>query len=226
MASLKLQTDKKRTLYFSKYKYCARLKIQGANYTYYSTTYADFKYKMDLRIKRYFTEQVKTRLPWIEKLKNIDYVRIEKFINWRNNGNDKIISRIQGSRVSIFSDDLALLETLTDIDPDTTFSQVTLTKKDTILFKKEPKFKYRTFFKSKMMPDNFKDNVLSFVKQYENVASVNPALKTLFSDSNPYFFRYLHGSHYVDYNTESMLTVLHIYFEGMIGKTYSLEKES
>ena len=55
--------------------------------------------------------------------------------------------------------------------------------------------------------------------------AVCPALIRAVNDVRRPYWRYLHSSYYVDYNDESALTLLRMYFGSMIGRTYRLEKE-
>jgi hypothetical protein len=65
------------------------------------------------------------------------------------------------------------------------------------------------------------------MERYENIARICPALRRLVNEAGgrKYWYNYLHSSYYVDYNDESTLTLLHMFFGSMLAKTYSLEKQ-
>jgi hypothetical protein len=133
--------------------------------------------------------------------------------------------RIQGDTVSFFSNDISLLDTLKSIDKNVSYFEAEVYKADTIFFSKNPKFKYRTFFKGKRCPDDFFSNVIEFCNRYPK-ANVSRGLQALAHNRRKNYTRfiYLHSSYYVDYNDESMISILHMLFPNMVGKTYSLAK--
>ena len=239
-----IKIESRNIPYFGKYKYRARCKVLGANYTYFSKTIEEFKDKMDRR-----KDRLKQRASWntipsrIESLKKdwtmmfdlIDYDQIEKFLKWRYNpkSKDKYITRIQGDHVSFFSNDLEILKPLiTELDPETEFTEADVyDEPDVLYFRNEPKFKYRTYFKGKRVPNNFREDVRSFIEKYDTdngkfTAQICPSLKQLVSTEKLHHWAWLHGSYHVDYNDESTSTLLHMFFGGMLGKTYRLMKGS
>jgi len=227
MESLKLQTDVRNALYFGKYQYRARCKVEGAAYTYYTKNLDEFKSKMAKRAENPPSVIEVVMSDWRNKFDKIDYVQIGTYFAWREDApNDRYMARIQGNMISFFSDDLDLLKTLKILDPDLEISVADIIGKNVLYFKKDPKYKYRTFFRGKRAPDNFKEDVRSFIERYESTASICPALKRLVNDqSRNRWYSYLHSSYYVDFNDESTLTLLHMFFGSMLGKTYTLEKE-
>lgn len=227
MVSFKLQIDKRNALYFGKYLYRARCKVNGAAYTYYTKSLEEFKDKMAKRAAK-APDRVEVWLSdWRTKVDLIDYNQIGIYFAWREaNSRDNYMSRIQGNMISFFSDDLELLKTLEVLDDTLEISVAEILGKDVLYFKNDPKFKFRTFFRGKRVPDNFKEDVISFIERYSNVAKICPALKRLVLETNgrKYWYNYLHSSYYVDYNDESTLTLLHMFFGSMLAKTYTLEK--
>lgn len=223
----------KNKLYFNKYQFKAVCKIQGAAYTYYTPDLETFVARMEklreVHSKGKDVDRWGIRTmdqTWTEYWEEVNVDQISKFLTWRNTvSKDKFMLRIQGDSVSFFSNNLALLETLSSIDSDLKFFEANVLGSDTIYFKKEPKHKFRTFFKGRRCPEDFLKNVLEFSERYPN-SYVSQGLRRLAivrhqSISN---FMYLHGSYYVDYKDESMITILHMLFPNMIGKTYSLAK--
>ena len=229
MASLKLQTEQRNSLYFGKYRYKARCTVNGASYTYYTKSLEEFKAKMAKRAQN--LESVSTRVEimlgnWRTHVDTVDYEQIGHYFEWRNNvPNQNYMLRIQRDHINVYSDDLSLLKTLVKIDEDVKISMAEVLNNDVIYFKKEPKHRYRTYFRGKKMPDNFKQDLNSFIERYNNTATVCPALRRLALESNSRWYGYLHSSYYVDYDEQSTLTLLHMFFGSMLAKTFSLEKE-
>ncbi len=228
MESLKLVTEKRNALFFGKYQYRARCKIHGAVYTYYTKTIDEFKTKMAKRAERppNYIEVISS--DWNRRIDLIDYDQISRYFDWRNSApKDQYMARIQGNNISFFSDDLELLKSLDILDDNLEISIADVMGNNVIYFKKEPSFKYRTFFRGKKVPDGFKDEIKSFIERYDNVARICPALKRMVNETVTHriWYNYLHSSYYVDYNDESTLTLLHMFFGSMLAKTYSLQKE-
>lgn len=227
MESLKLPIKRRNSLYFNKYKYHAKCTVFGAGYTFYSSNIEEFKQKMSRMTKTMPTRVSVILDNWTKRIDMINYEQIEKLFKWRKTApTDQYLCRIQGDTVSVFSNDLDLLQTLSKVDPELEFDQVELFGQRGIIYmKNQPQHKFRTFFKGKRAPDNFKQDMLNFIETYDNSVKISPALKRLVSETNRPYFRYLHSSYHIDYNEESMMTLLHMYFGTMIARTFSLEKE-
>jgi hypothetical protein len=229
MESFKLKVEKRNKLYFNKYRYKTVLVIPGAGYTYYINdidTFVARTEKLRDNNNRYGVRILTNS--WKEYWDEINIEKISKFITWRNVvSKEKCMYRMQGDSVSFFSNDLSLLQTLKSIDEKASFYEVQCyDSPDTLYFKREPKYKFRTYFRSKRMPKNFSENVRDLSEIYKDSLHFCPALfRALFvkSQYNPY--RYMHGSYYVEYNDEKMLTILSMWFPDMLAKTYSLAKE-
>jgi hypothetical protein len=225
MASSKLVTEKRNKLYFSKFKYRAKLRLVGVGYTYYT-------YDMDTYINRIerFKEQeakwISTQFGLQDNFANISYEKIEQYFDFKHSmDKSKMTIRIEGNKVSFFSNDVSLFTPLYFIDPNLELTEAKVLSPDTLYLRRNPKFKFRTYFKGKRMPIDFPKNVINFIDMYKTV-KVSRGLER-FVTSRPTWnhYVYLHGSYFVDYDDESMITILHMMFGNMIGKTYSLAKQ-
>lgn len=225
MVSSKLKVEKRNKLYFNKYKYRATLRIKGAAYTYYIQDIETFIARTEkLKDSRYGVRVMKN--DWKEYWEEIDYNQISQFITWRNMVNkEKCMYRIQGDRVSFFSNDLSLLETLSCISDNIKYTTIEcFGTPDIMYFKKEPKYKYRTYFRSKRIPKDFSDNVRNLKNMYAALNFSKGIFTSLFHNNwHPY--RYIHGSYFVEYNDEQMITILGMWFPDMLAKTYKLAKQ-
>lgn len=225
-----INSEIKNKLYLHKFQYKAVCKIKGAGYTYYVNDIETFMSRIE-RLKdlgkktnKYGVRTIDDQ--WKEYFEEIDVDQISRFLTWRDTvQKEKCTIRIQNNTVSFFSNDLSLLKTLENIDTKLKLYKVQALDVETLYFAKEPRYKYRTFFKSKRVYEDFYKNVLEFVERYPN-AKVSPGLiqyaiirKTSYSK-----FMYMHGSYFIEYDDSSMVTILHMLFPGMMGKTYSLAK--
>lgn len=226
MESFKLKIEKRNKLYFNKFKYRAVTRVQGAAYTYYTPDLETFITRMEkLRDHkpRYGVRVLKD--DWKEYWEEVNLDQISQLLTWRNLvSKEKCLIRIQGDYVSFFSNELPLLETLDSIDKNVEFTEAVCYKSNYMYFKKEPKYKFRTYFKGKRMPKDFSENIQNLDNMYGSL-NFSPAIfKSLFHNNwHPY--RYMHGSYFVEYNDEHMLTILSMWFPDMLAKTYVLAKE-
>jgi hypothetical protein len=138
---------------------------------------------------------------------------------------DKFVTRISGDSVSVFANDLNMFNYLNSIDPKFTITKAEVLEHGKLYFKRIPKYKYRTYFKARRMPKDFSENVLNLKDTYASLRFCPALLRALFYKSNYNPYRYMHGSFYVEYNDEQMLTILAMWFTNMLGKTYTCEQE-
>lgn len=227
MELFKLKTEKRNKLYFNKFQYKAVCRIHGAGYTYYTKDIETFVKRMEkLRtstVNRYGVRFVDDN--WQEYWDEVNIDKISAFLTWRDYvDKNRCMYRIQGNYVSFFSNDLALLTTLDNIDEDMKITKAVCMDPDTMYFKKEPKYKYRTYFKGKRMPRDFSENCITLRDLYKSINFSKGLFESCFHKGwNPY--RYMHGSYFVEYNNQQMHTVLAMWFPDMLAKTYSLAKE-
>ena len=227
MVSLNWKVEKKNKLYFNTYAYKARVRIVGACYTYYTGDIDTFVQ----RISKWKDESKNSLIYKIgderkDYWDNIDIPVIDKFLAWRDLYTHKeCIIRIQGDYVSVFANDVGILNSLTNVSKDITYYQVEVTTQGSIILKKKKHYNYRTFFKGKRLSKEFFDNFNEFSKIYKsNVVNISPAMiKYLQRQWTPYM--YMHGSYFIDYVDESFKTILYMYFPDMLSKTYKLEEQ-
>lgn len=220
-----LKVEKRNKLYFSKFKYKAVTHIQGAAYTYYTSdleTFVSRMEKMRNNASRYGVRIINE--DWTEYWEEVNLDKISKLITWRNVvSKDKCLIRIQKDTVTFFSNELPLLQTLDSIDNNVKFYEALSLDNDCLYFNKKPKFKYRTYFRARRIPKDFSDSVRSLHANYKSLNFSKALFAILFKNSyHPY--RYIHGSYFVEYNDQNMLTILAMWFPDMLAKTYSCHK--
>lgn len=226
MESLKLKTEIRNKLYFGKYNYKAVVKITGLSYTYYVENIDQYKDRLarfrkdkNVSLRTYGSYQSDD-----EFYDAIDYGNIDKFLNFKRAYSEYIMVRQEREKASIFSNNLPLLETLVELDEEFEIYKAEVLNTETMYFKKEPKYKFRTYFRAKRIPKDFIENINTLKDTYKSLNFSKGLFISLFHN-NWHPWRYLHGSFFVEYNDEQMLTILAMWLPDMLGKTYSLAKE-
>jgi hypothetical protein len=217
-------TEKRNKLYLGKYRYKANVYLEGVGYTYYSYNADDFFE----RIQNWKSQRMLILPGPYSNIKydNIDFDLMQLYFDYKEEYKGRVSSRIEGNRVSFFSNDIEMFNPLYYIDGRLKLTEAIVRSPGTLYLKRQPKYKYRTYFKGKRSPKNFDEIVTNFKEQYPNVKVSEGLLREIFRRGGSWHtYVYIHGSHHVDYNDESMLSILHMIFGDMIGKTYNLAKE-
>ena len=215
-------------LYYSQYQYRCRITIPHFRRAqYYSPD--EFEQmvlgnsKKFIRLKQDERDTLAQHLPSIKKV-----------LQYRIDSKKNKASKVRGEydTISIFSNDLQSLhdnfDNLTDACVD--FTEVITTGYSGVkTFANEPKHKYRIYFKSKRIPEDFKDGLKKILTTNTQLRP-SPALKMWLDqkeDSQWYWnFRYMSSSYFIDYNDESYLSYLALMYDGMLGRKYKLEKRA
>jgi hypothetical protein len=236
MGSLKLATDTpgidfydyRDSDYYNKYKYRVRFSIEGVRYAMYEKNF-------DGLMKRY------NAITGWKKIRDADrpvvtdnLEALGKFIDFRNmlKENNTGLVRIESSKISIFSNDLALLKTSESIKAGI-FYDYTEVKTNNFVgiksFVKDPKYKYRVYLKSKMIQESFVtqlDDLLNRSKDLHPSPSLKYWLKG-YNNTAPSWswrYRFTSATHFIDYDDESTLSYLALMHGDYLGKRYKLEK--
>ena len=220
MESSQLKIEHRNKLYFNKYRYKASIFVIGIRHTYYTKSIKDFKHRIDM-LKTRLSNHGYRSIASLDSIRQIDYDRIEKFINWRGLNSKNVTIRMEGDYASIFGNDLSTIKELSEIDEQISLFEVALTEKDIIFFKKDPKFKFRVYIKPVRATQEFIDNMIDFMgrnSENKNMGFSNAFIKDVEEQAN----RYMHGSYYIEYNDESTLSLLYLLFPKVLGKNYRL----
>ena len=212
--------------YYNKYTYRVRFSLPGIRYTWYSNSVEEF---MD-RYNATTGWKVINKKDKLDVTKNIE--AIKAYLEWRNlRRTDKsATSRIERDTVSIFSNDLSLLKTIETIDPNLSYDYTEVQKSQFAgvkHFVKEPKYPYRIYLKSKVIPQNFCKDLKELINRTKSLHPSN-ALRIWLRDynnvSSGWRYRYTSSSHFIDYDSESTLSYLALMHGEHLGKRYKLEK--
>lgn len=215
--------------YYNKFKYRARFYLFGVRYTWYSKTSADFIRRINNTKKNGYLSIRKEDRAQI--LSNID--TITAFIDWRDSTKiDKTASiRVEHNTVAVFSNDLELLRTLENLGPGLTVDYTEAKIGEFIgvkYFVKEPKHKYRVYFKSRMIEGKFVVQIrdlISRTKELHPSDSLKHWLRMYtVNHMISWKYRYTNANHFIEYDDESTLSYLALMHGEILGKRYKLEK--
>ena len=212
--------------YYNKYEYRVKFTLPGVRYCYYTPTVESFmeRYKLTSGY-RSIRKEDKPRVD-----KHVE--AIKSFIVWRNlNKKDKQITvRIEFNSASIFSNDLSLLKTIENIDPNLGY-EYTQVKKSQFqgvkYFVKKPKYSYRIYLKSKLISKDFTKDFSALLQQTKELQPSSALKRWILGSSinpNSWKYRYLSSSYFVDYDQESTISYLALMHGEVLGRRYKLEK--
>lgn len=168
---------------------------------------------------------------------NEKYVEdVGTIINWYKTNKEKVSIRTFYNSCTFFSEDLSLLteieKKLTDYD--FTYSEATVVGKSDVIYLQKPKHDYRVYFREKNVSEDFRKELKEFLNRYENTLFPCPTLRkwiNMIVDTASYnsaygYWRYkwLQSHFFIEYDSESALTILKLVFDKHLGKTYKLEK--
>lgn len=205
-----MKTEIRKNLFYKKYLYRASFVFPNARYISFCKTKEAY---IKLSAKHIYED--------------VDYTRVVNFIEFYHNKNDNIC-RIENKYVSIFGNDLEKLkEICTKITAHFELTKAVVYNKF-MVFKNVPKFNYRVYFKQKWVSPVDLKQLKEFIDH--NVIdkpnlNINQSLKSLLYSrkiSGINYNSYFNGSHYIEYNDESFLTIAHIWLDKYIGKSYKL----
>jgi hypothetical protein len=213
--------------YWSKFKYRTRVKIKGARLLYYVKNINEFIKKVHSGGWKYNPINDSTKV----KILSNQHV-FEKIISLRDElkKSKKGTVRIENETIAFFSNDL---DKLTEIKQWDSALQVDCTEVQTGMyagvkyFVREPKSKYRVYFRSKRVEETVLTDLKEFFDRNKNLKPSN-ALKiwigSLQNRRYAYRSRYCSSAYYIDYNDESSLSLLALMHGDLIGRRYKLEK--
>ena len=218
----------RETNFYNKYRYRAKLTIDGLSYTRYVSTTTALLTRLTgpnrTKIREHTLNQVMAKI-----------TELNNYINWRNTHkkSKSVTCRLEMNTVSIYSNDLDLLLTLKDLGLVTVnITEAQLEKfAGTKYYVNKPKHNYRIYLRGVYFDDkNFvKDLYNTINKSKELVPSKalkewldryisRPTLVTSWKYSRT------DGNHSIDYDNESTLSYLLLMYGHMLGKRYKLEK--
>ena len=209
--------------YYGKYDYRLRIKIPCVRYAYWCKKPEDLDDKLQGKVGKYYNvrkedkQTVTDHLPALKSVVELQNTRRKKNLGLR----------VEGSTVAVFGNDLSELQTIsatfgTGYNPDYTQVQ-TSEYAGTKYFVGEPKHKYRVYFKSKRVEENFPKEMIALFKRMTGLFP-SPAYKHWLTTPSHWKYKWASASHFIDYDDESTLSYLALMHGEMLGKKYKLEK--
>lgn len=212
--------EHRETDYWGKYKYRARMKLVGANLLWFfnqdiAVGDLNWKYEKDDARKK----EIVANLPTINAL-----------IKWISNLKKQklITSRVEGSTLAIFSNDVVMLQELRSIHSSVDITEVVLAEyAGTKYFVNKPKHNYRVYFKTKRIDLKKREELDNFLLKNSNLhpsKSLKEWLESTALTKGNWTWRWLSAAHSIDYDDESMLSYLALMHGELLGKRFKLEK--
>jgi hypothetical protein len=156
-------------------------------------------------------------------LSKLDYPLIEKIIDFKNKyKNTDVIFRHEGDKMSLFSNDLAIISEAISLDPTMEVTQVTLAPAGVKYFKKNPPARYRMYLGSKRIENT--EDLIEFLERTPDIRP-NSVMERGMVGMTKYRYRYISSDFFFDYDEDTTATLFGLMFPELIGKVYKLEKK-
>lgn len=228
------KTIEKHNLFFSKFQYKASFTADLLHCTRYAKTVRELENVLLNRVRDHISIFVpvdvthnKTHFPSNKSF-------LDSFTIWKtiNHGPDCMI-RIDYKSGSVYSNDLKKLEELETLckthNPKIKYTQVKLLPASDVLYRKNPKHKYRVYLRSKNISLDMHDEVAEFLNRHTKTFYPCSALSTWLnaSDKNLRYwkYRYCSASFFVDYDNEADETLLRLSMGDYLGKVYKIQQK-
>ena len=226
MASLKLRVEERSALYYGKHKYRVVVTAPYLFLSYWQHDMEAFKaavqmnYKEQLIAFKRWGKRKPTPLPT-----EAEYKRISKIISFKNKfaALNNTTIRQESNNISFFCSDITLYDPVEKFNPDTTVTEVKLLPSGVKYFEREPNYNYRLQLKGVCVDNETKDDFISYIKRTPNI-QCNSVLERWMKIENRFHYSYLYDNCTIDYDDSSVLTMMHLVFPKIIGKSFKLEK--
>lgn len=231
MASSKstIKVVEKTQLYFNKYSYKATATTTGIYYVSSAKTMADFTQLVMDRYEEWDTHKGRYPHGWYREptpLADHNLVLIEQIIDIKNSlkGSD-VRFRHEYQTFSLYTNDEKLIKRLIN-DSNWSIEQANVSPEGIKYFKKDPPAKFRTYLTNNKVDPNFISEMIDYLDRTSDM-SASDAFYTWLRRGKRHVYNYcwLNSFHFIDYNDEKNLMMMHLMFPGAIGKTYKLEKK-
>lgn len=205
----------KDRLYFDKYEYSICLGLNEAGVLREKTASA---------IARAIEWRNKQRYNWsprdliTEETKNNLFAMFNELEPIR----DQIKLMISFGILYIYSNDIAILRHLAKL-PYVTFcnaSQAVVDRPRDVVFKTDPKFQYRSYFREIHLEEADRDRLLNFIDVRKDTFSITSTVKSHLRKNR---FIWLQRWHFIDHKDPKDITMLSLVYPGLIRKTVPIQ---
>lgn len=163
----------------------------------------------------------------IEKTNKIDWGRIKEFFVWLSDikSEKRITYPFIGNKIVIYTSDLSILNNLSFAD-DINVTKVIADLPEKTLWLKNPKYKYRLYFKSQILDPEIKSKFSTFL--LDNKEHIHPSATTKkWVTGDKYFgtwgLRYCKSSYFIEFDDHKFLMIMRMKFDQFCDKLYSVE---
>ena len=219
--------DKVR-LYFNKYSYKASISTQGVYWIRMCENMDKFYELVTDRYTEWDTNKGRYPHGWYRepmKYEAHDLDLIEHLINLRVSlKNTDTRFRHEYDTFTIYTNDESLINRL--VDTRWRIEKAIASPNGVKYFKKDPPAKFRTYLTNNKVDPNFISEMIDYLDRTSDM-SASDAFYTWLRRGKRHVYNYcwLNSFHFIDYNDEKNLMMMHLMFPGAIGATYKLEKK-
>lgn len=219
---MKIKQIDREKLFFSKYTYRIVFETHCLYYLYWEHTIDSFKDRVIETSKNDINSYSWSRR--VVTPSKVDYQLVEKLIALKKKYKNKdVIFRHEGDKMSLFANDLKIIQEAWNIDPNLFVTQIALSPAGIKYFKKEPPAKYRMYLKSRQVEDP--NDLAEFVKRTPDMKPNSCMIRGM-EGMKKYRYRYIHSDYYFDFNEDTTTTLFGLMFPELVGKVYKLEKKT
>jgi hypothetical protein len=213
MESLQLKIDNRPNLYWNRFQYRARVRIDGLRMAYGARSIEDV------------VNNLEYSKSWGRRLPVIDYISLEKWLSYKILHKDKLLVRIEGDVAGVFSNDLECLKNIESygIVP-LDYTQACSDEPNGVMyFKNEPKFKYRSYMRARRIDDGTKQEIKEFIQRY-NLKPCNALESWLDGSKYKFVSSYIPNTYSISYDDDKIPMLMSMILPGIFNKHYKLEK--
>lgn len=209
-----IQTNR-NNLFYGKYKYKVPIAMAGSRHLTYSRTYDEFEKRLSnigyaIEVN-YGGSKYRKLFDFYKKYmdnKEVTFLRDYGFLGFYTSNEDIL------NELMVLNLGLKVYEAVT---PPT----------KVLYFAREPQYKYRVYLKAKRVSEPLIDSLIGFCDTYKDKGINISSGLIRFMDSKHWkkrFYSYLNSSFFIDFNDDSMITIMHLMMSECIGKTFKLER--
>jgi hypothetical protein len=229
-SKLKIKPIDRDALYFNKYLYRAYIKAPNLYWVQYCKDIDEYSQRITAEGEEWEIAKKNPNSYWYPHRYSpdpIDFDLVTHIIDLRIKyyRNKLIGMRHEGNTISVYTNDVKMLEGIVKVKPNVKLSQAIIAPKGIKYFKKEPPAKYRAYMSNNKMPADFKTDLIEYLERTPDICPSKSFEHFLSRRVNHNYSVWLWSNYFVDYNDERNLMMMHLMFPGAIGKTYKLEKK-
>lgn len=228
----KVKSADRTKLYFNKFEYKVEVNSPHMFYSYWCENIDDYRAKIKEICDEY--DQRKDDISWITwrrprpDVEEWEYELVEQLLNLSKKYKIKkdYTVRRENNTWNTYTNDINIVNDILSFYPTAKITKVNLMPTGIMFFKREPPAKYRAYFTNNKMPEDFRDDFLSYIERTPDVRP-SKAFDTFLKRSRRYNWGHiwLWDNYFIDYDDDKNLMMLMLMFPNAIGRKYKLEKK-